>query len=479
MSVFLVIKVLKVDYSPLAAQTVTAAFDGGAPARVPATKPAGTFEVMLPAGVTRITIHVANSGFWDADQGFTLNPGPTPTLSFIGNQTVNIRNVDAHTRGKDHNVEVFVVLGQLRDAAKQPSIAATFNPLLPFKPQSVPSVATPILDPKGTGPATINATVSSITPGGKMFFAERVDAPKLIGIYRPARFGIHPTENPQDSPLDYHLFFHPTIKPDSFPPSAPYPFDPSTYLNLIVRYMFSPLLKAPATPMPGIFDLIDSWGKQMIYQHEAAGQKAIFLFPVGGLTQQMGTLNSQANTLRLLQEVNYWIQRMDGVPFPLQPVGKLAMSCFSAGVRFLQPILNGRRIPSFHDRKLSEIYLFDPVFAANLHKGMTPEQKRRALEDAAKERVAFNRGLVAWWRRGNSGRSFRLYTQSAAWRGDLHPFQVSPTETLAAGARESEDAHSTILLSPPAFWKTIGSLSEVHQYIPAFFMEHAISLNAF
>jgi len=300
---------------------------------------------------------------------------------------------------------------------------------------------------------------------------ERPTAPKLIAIYRPLRFGTHPAVDPHNSPLDYHLFFHPFI-PGTFSPT--YPFDVD-YVDLIFRYLLAPL-STPAGLNPS--------GKQMVHQHEAVGQKAIFLFPVGSPKKQMGTLNTQANTLRLLQEVNYWIQRMDGVPFPLQPVGKFAMSCFSAGVRFLNAVLNGKRLPHFYDQILKEVYLFDPVFAPDIRQSMTTAEIAAAKRVARRETAAFNRGLLRWWRTGQDNRSFRIYTQSSSYWDDLNGSTISPTLTIGpSNAKESEAARTTILFAPADnFWKSIDPALDygfVHQLIPALFMEHAMSLNVF
>jgi len=455
MSVFLVIRTLDVDYRAQAATTVRVGFDAPATIPVSATAIPGTNEIEItPASISRISLQVKQQGFFDIDQGLILNVGPPPTLSFDGVQAINVRNLDAHTRGSDFNVEVFVVLGQLRDAlANVNTIASSAGINLGLVANDVPHFATPILNSAGIGFSRLNQTISAVTPVGSLFFAERITAPKLIAIYRPARFATHPVIDPQNHPINYHLFFHPFIPP-SF--SRNYPFHPH-YVDLIARYLLNPLLN---------LGIIDPGNKQMVHQHERVGEKAIFIFPVGSPTEQMGTLSTQSAAHHLLQEVGFWVQRMDGVPFPLQPTGQLAMSCFSAGVRFLAAILMGARKPIFHDQVLREVYAFDPVF-----------------DGSREETFRFNRAVLAWWRRGVLTRSFRVYAQNRSYMDDLGGSVSGAVITRGpAGSVESEGARSTILLVPTSFWRSIDSrfnFGFVHQLIPALFMEHAMALNAF
>ncbi len=126
----------------------------------------------------------------------------------------------------------------------------------------------------------------------------------------------------------------------------------------------------------------------MVHQNIADLPKVFFVFPVGSPTQQMGNLNTQSSLLRLLQEINYWIQRMRGASFPLQPVGSTALSCFSARVRFLGSILMGPKNAPFYDKILKHIYVIDGVFAGARGKAETAN---------------FCNALKTWHRGGDAG----------------------------------------------------------------------------
>src|SRR5262249_19011348 len=132
-------------------------------------------------------------------------------------------------------------------------------------------------------------------------------------------------------------------------------------------------------------------------QHTAAGAKAVMVFPVGNPSNWYGSFGGQASVLRLLQEVAFFAQRQHGIPIPLQPVGKCAVSGFSAGGQFVnQALIQESEV--FDRNVLREIYGFDI-------RGVSPS----TFADS-----------IRAWRRRNAGRDgdprqYRLYTTDDSW----------------------------------------------------------------
>lgn len=480
MAATLLVRVLDVFGSAVDAQRVSAVFGGALGQQLRRTSAKGAFEIEVPPTVTRVAIVVEHPGFFDAVQNMTLTQTGTPTLAFDGAQALNVRNLHNHSRdGGGFNVEVFVVLGQLRDASGiVDGVKANPGPgrralIVQPAPRDVVDfdgpILTPVDNPAGAPPAKSQLLTAS--PRGKLFFAERTTPPRLIAIYDPVKkFPFVDNKNegsPQAVPINYHLFFHPNI-PATF--TDPYP-NSFSYIDLLDRYMLQP----------------HKWdiGKAMVPQHTAAGEKCVFIFPVGGKTESFGNLNSQASVLRLLAEVNYFIQRMDGVPFPLQPVGDLALSGFSAGIRLVSSVLTQGRVERFNNRILRDVYCFDGVFA-------TRDKSGKEIVDTPST-LAFCAALRGWFRGGDQGRSLRVYSQSSIWLDQLK--DAAPGTTIRNGrdgAREADSARSTILFTPSAFWDKAPAVirdiavspnptelfKSVHQFIPAFFMEHALKRSA-
>lgn len=479
MAATLLVRVLDVFGNAVDAQRVAAVFDGATGQDLKRTSAKGAFEIAVPPAATRVGVVVEHPAFFDAVQNLTLNQTGTPTLAFDGAQALNIRNLQNHSRdGGGFNVEVFVVLGQLRDASSDVNkVKANPGPgrrtlVVQPAPREVVDFDGPILTPiDNPGAPPAKSQLLTASPRGKLLFAERITPPRLIAIYDPIKkFPFLDNKNegsPQQLPINYHLFFHPNI-PGTF--TDPYP-NSFSYIDLFDRYMLQP----------------HKWdiGKAMVPQHTAAGEKCVFIFPVGGKTEAFGDLNSQASALRLLAEVNYFIQRMDNVPIPLQPIGNLALSGFSAGIRPVNSVLTQGRVARFNDVILKDVYCFDGVFASR-------DKDGREFVDIPAT-LAFCSALRGWFRGGDQGRSLRVYSQNSIWLDQLK--DAAPGSTVRQGrdgAREADSARSTVLFTPSTFWDKAPAVirdiavspnpselyKSVHQFIPAFFMEHALKRSA-
>jgi hypothetical protein len=304
---------------------------------------------------------------------------------------------------------------------------------------------TPILNPTRTGTPT-NFETQTVTLRGELLFAERVTAPHIVALYHP---GWNNPRNDQQAtqPNSYHVFLHPTPFWATPPPLN------RDLLFFMARYLVLPW----------------SLGKNMAHQNVADTLKNIFVMPVGSMpgANWQRDLTTQTSMYRFLNEVNFFVQRKRGIAFPRQPIGRSALSCFSAGASWLNNIIRGPKLPQFFDYFLRNVFVLDGVVGNN---------------DAGAT-VALCNALSSWFRRGQEGRSLRVYTQSALWFDTLDA-QISGTTKSSApgGARERESSSCTLLHTPSTFWKHFFPDADyylVHQLIPAEFMEHAVSNSGF
>ena len=276
---------------------------------------------------------------------------------------------------REHEEGGLAVVQTLDEPADLDALVGKFKPRVLFSDP----VALPVIDftgltvinaGGGTGWAQLNhSPLPSVKPVGRLLFAERSTLPRLLAIWVPDGVIVSPDKDktdPATKPLNFHLFYHPS--PGVL--SGSYPFD-FAFMDLIFRYLL-------------YWKVLH---KQMTNQHQASGSKAILVFPVGNPSGWNGSLGDQTSVLRLLQEVAFFVQRKHRVPFPLQPVGRCAVSGFSAGGQYVAKALAGDNT-FFHDTVLAEIYGFD----------------------IRTDMGNFAARLKAWWRGGANRRAYRIYT---------------------------------------------------------------------
>ncbi|MEO8225889.1 MAG: hypothetical protein ABI637_00575 [Gemmatimonadota bacterium] len=497
MAIFIVVRVMDTAYAQLDGAKVQFKLAAGAFVTLQPTSIDGaigheTRVDALPGTTTSCTVLVTRPGSFPVQQDLLLSTTESPSsLAFDGVQQLNVRNIDRHSRDTgDVSFNVFVVPGELRDATSDvtPVFSQTpprFPP--PQQAQRRPAIVTPILDPRrvqnvldmdriilssAANPGTAQHRPTTAKLAGQLFFVERTTIPKLLGVYVPQGLGFLKqvsTKTKAPIPRAYHLFFHPSI-PDHF--TEPYPFSYS-YIDLAARYLR--------------YDQHWAIGKELMYQHEASQKRCILVFPVGAKGTGFGTLATQRNVLKLLQELNYFIQRMVGVSVPSQPepVAHLAVSGFSAGIRQVLSTLSQDRVTKFNDEVLREVYSFDGIF---VQRG--PDGKTEVLDVASTD--ACCAAMRGWFRGGRDGRAIRVYSQGRIWFDRLK--DVFPGATLVQGrdgALEMTSAQNTILFAPSVFWNGLNEplrsqavsgnpkelYKSVHQFIPAMLVQHAIKLN--
>lgn len=433
-------------------------------------KDPGVSKVELPLGFAVVaTIKISAKGFFDVAQQVKIDGSAGtifPQIDFVAPQHLNATLVTISATIAAREFEVHFVLGQLRDAtAKIESTLSSAGLSLVMPSKKINDVQAPMLNPTGTKANVINVVGTTInTSSASVFVAERVTTPQLIAIARPGFPALTPGQQPP--PLPYHLFFPPPA-PDDFGPDYPFAFP---YAEFIARYLL--LLRSESNK--SVFKKLG-----LAYQNLVRGPQNILVLPVPHATlplaQQLGDLDTQAAALRLLQETNFFVQRMSGVSVPTQPVGPVAMSCFSAGVRFLSKILSGSKTPELFDNLLRHVFLFDAWF---------PGAKGQA------EAANFGNTLLAWHRSGAALRGLRIYTQFNVWQTAFEKaFLALSGASLSlgfGGAREVDGPAATLLFAPQAFWTEMDPIfdpqnsnptlasAQIHDAIPAAFLTHAM-----
>lgn len=291
-------------------------------------------------------------------------------------------------------------------------------------------------------------------------FLERPTVPKLVAVYLPdnrLKTFQRDGTSPISAGIPYHVFFHPSTR--NFKGVYPFARD---YVDMISRY----LLREQSF----------NGNKAMVNQHVVAGKRPVFVFPVGSPTLGFGSIPRQASLLRLLQEVNYILQRMDGIAYPVHPVGFCAASAFSQGCDALKTMLD-TPFPEFDAAHLREIYGLD-LFRQ-------------------KDVDAMCKSLGRWFRGGADERKLRIYTQELNWRAAMRANIPSGTVTKGrSGATEDETPSSTLFCGPrDVFWAAMkrevtnqpfgvfddvpAEYYSVHAMHPALFMTHALKLSSF
>jgi len=299
----------------------------------------------------------------------------------------------------------------------------------------------------------------------------------MVAIYDPStkftnkkpRSGL-----PQEQPINYHVFFHPST---SWFPDPDYPLG-AWWLDMVSRYVFSPQ--------------VSGGKKAMANQIHSAGKlNTVLIFPVGSGTRWHNDLLTQDAVMRLVHEVNYFIQRRDGVRYPLQPVGAVGISAYSSAVSFITAILKSRP-PRFQSgASIREVFDLD---------GRTMVNNRVSQA----EMVRYGRLLRSWLLEDISVRAVRSYSQLKEPFDALQNADSTARLTVANGCSFVHSPSVTCLFAPLPAWsfffteptdptRPIGpdnrptidrdafaghpDFMPVHDIIPAWFLEHAMSVS--
>ncbi|MGH7297802.1 MAG: hypothetical protein ACRELB_22880, partial [Polyangiaceae bacterium] len=245
----------------------------------------------------------------------------------------HILSMKWYQSGGEDIVEVCVVLGKIAP----PLSTGVFNQTW----RSLDSALNPI---HGTGKAGWDRFNASHNPQpaplGEYLTCEVIGMglPRLVATWQPKSVTLL-----ANTPVNYLVYFHPFRKPQ-----GPYPFD-SDYVELGRTYLGNP--------------------RRTIAHMTQQGISAIGVVPIYPLGQE-GLAAYEALTMtqvyRLVREVNFFLQMRAGAQLLTQwrvkqPVGRVAVCCFSRSIEALTPLLTKRgtdaaKAAEFFDEKLREVY---------------------------------------------------------------------------------------------------------------------------
>jgi hypothetical protein len=281
--------------------------------------------------------------------------------------------------------------------------------------------------------------------------------PRLVAMWQPIALDLR-----SNQPVNYLVYFHPFHATQD-----PYPFG-NDYLELGRSYLGNP--------------------RRTVSHMAHQGIRAIGVVPIFPLND-VGPYQSLTMTqvYRLIREVNFFLQMRAGAQLlsqwrVRQPVGKVAICAFSASIAALTSILGNRgsdaaMASEFFDQKLMEVYGFDPVVNLDFLPRVAP-----------------------WFRKGDGGRRFRLYTEFGGWLDayatsemQLAGQRLTPERWDVPGA-SSREWHGpgesfTFAYFPQAYVQPVVDIIKVggppsldavpgldaHHFFPAFFMGHALA----
>ena len=175
------------------------------------------------------------------------------------------------------------------------------------------------------------------------------------------------------------------------------------------------------------------------------------------------------------------MQRMDGIPIPLQKVGKCAVSGFSAAGPFVNQAMTLQNA-HFDQNVLREIYAFDlrqvdPQAFAN---SLAAWRGRNAAKDAEPRKFRIYTTDDSWFDpNANVDRTAATFTGPAGSRESAGPTVPSSCCRCSFGPRSTQRCPGTV--NPQIRRRTVFNpdFKSVHQMMPALFMQHALKNSQF
>jgi hypothetical protein len=298
----------------------------------------------------------------------------------------------------------------------------------------------------------------------------------MVAIYDPSTKFVNrkPRQGlAQDAPINFHVFFHPST---SWFPDPGYATGP-WWLDFVSRYVYGQQRSGGS--------------KAMANQVFSSGKlNTVLIFPVGSGTRWHNDLLTQEAVMRLVHEVSYFIQRKDGDRYPLQPVGAVGISWYSSAASFAEAILkspapkyrSGASIREAFDldgRIMVNNRVSEPGmvrFAALLRKWLLDDMTVRAVRSYSQLRNIFDalQDADSTVRRTNANGCLHVHSPSIT---ALHaPIPVwSSFFSEPFDQRQPLGPNNPPTLNQGAF-KGHGPDMPIHDIIPAWFLEHALSV---
>lgn len=368
------------------------------------------FSYDLPDVEQTFTVSAASSNFWTAAASISFHPNPG------GRKSVTLFGIahkaDLSTAGGATTITVTITLQQLADVSK--AMGISFG-----TPHKVMDVQSDILNPGGSGSTLFNIRPSTAPVSqARLFILKWKSSGTSIGVYVP-QAALRNLGN-------YNLFFKPP--------------------------------KHGGWTTQGVVGLYMAWNgnlehKSLIAQTELSGSSYILClaFEEDGPLPAYGT--SQSGVLNLLEEIDYFLRLyLTGTQASPQ-VGKVAMSCFSAGANHVSTII--RTFPTTLLAKLKGLFVLD-----GNDFDLTPLS---GVNDRA----------IRIYVSAEKFKSVPQTTAGTTKRGPNGSFEFRSAAKLSSG-----DPAVIYFYAPWQVWQTydprFGDWMSVHQVIPSYFQSHAL-----
>ena len=267
-----------------------------------------------------------------------------------------------------------------------------------------------------------------VRPSGRIYVFElkTATAPRLLFVWHPVQMHF-PSARPGGSagPISYHFYYHPTAKD---PTAYPYGRNQAgVQPHVLVGYRHL-MFETSATV-------------QLYY----ARRRVVWVVPVASPAHQFGEAATTVGVRSILNEINLALHSANAAyeHYERQPVGRVAMSGFSAGALQLVAALSDRSSPlgqSFLQNNVKEIYCWDG-----------------ATDPPNQVPAPFGAVVKNWWR--DADQKVRVYTQDAEYAKHLAFLQkhAAPTVKGAGGsyvlnwAKDGKDFGTMVYLPDPFF----------------------------
>lgn len=300
--------------------------------------------------------------------------------------------------------------------------------------------------PSSDGAARLNYDMQTpVRPDGRSYVFElnTATAPRLILVWHSNALAKRwLSGQPPRGAIGYHFYYHPTPGNQTRYPYGKDAGGGQPHVFLGYRHL-----------------MFETWAS---VQHFYSGREAVFIVPVGAPAHMFGEAGRSLGIRTIIHEVNLALHRENGAQFgeyQAQPVGRVAVSGFSAGANFMIRAMSDTTSPlgqQFANQTVKEIYSWDGAIGGRA--GGKP------IADTVPE--SFGALVARWWK--TPDQRFRVYTQKGPQYGagldvrELKPF-VQPDITGPAGSflrtwAKDGTVFGTLLHLPGSFFRS--------QYLP-------------
>jgi hypothetical protein len=250
---------------------------------------------------------------------------------------------------------------------------------------------------------------SPCRPKGRIYVLEykTITAPRLVMVWHPVEMDFSkPKPAGADFKVPYHFYFHPTAHDRTHYPYGKNANGDQPHVGLGYRHT-----------------MYETWAN---VQHYYSRKRVVYVVPVGSVRDKFGEAGTSLGMFTILSEINLALHRINGANFgtyQTQPLGRVAVSGFSAGADSMVTALLDRSSPTgqgFLQNHVAEIYNWDGAIGGKGIPNTVP--------------ASFGKLIQGWWR--HKGQFFRVYTSNSQYDSALSPLAkyARPTVKGAAGS---------------------------------------------